>query len=110
MNKKTEDAEKTLSQAFTDINALMQKAKDLVCRSNKTRETSLRGRIVTLWYKVVLADKFAAIQKAEEKAGSEGDAPEDQEFRNFLVSMGITSPVTKYDGITVSFQNSELIC
>jgi len=70
LNKKTEDAEKTLSQAFTDINALMQKAKELV----------------------VLADKFAALQKAE---GEEGGTPEEQEYRNFLVSMGIVSPVTK---------------
>jgi hypothetical protein len=33
MNKKTEDADKTLSQAFTDINALIAKAKELVLSS-----------------------------------------------------------------------------
>jgi hypothetical protein len=41
---------------------------------------------------VALADKFAAMQK---DGGEEGTA-EEQEFRDFLVSMGIVSPVTKY--------------
>lgn len=41
---------------------------------------------------VALSDKFSAIQKAE---GGGGGTTEEQEFRDFLVSMGITSPVTK---------------
>ena len=37
LNKKSEDAEKTLSQAFTDIKALMDKAKELVCKGEMKR-------------------------------------------------------------------------
>jgi len=69
ITKNKEDTEKTLSQAFTDSEALLRKAKDLVA----------------------LADKFASMQK---ESGEEGTA-EEQEFRDFLVSMGIVSPVTK---------------
>ena len=43
---------------------------------------------------MVLADKFAALQNAAGDGGS--GSQEEQEFRDFLVSMGIVSPVTKY--------------
>jgi len=74
LNKKAEDTEKSLSEAFTDLNALMQKAKEMVA----------------------LAERFAAAQERERKENKEstGNA-EDMAFRSYLVQMGIASPVTK---------------
>jgi ESCRT-II complex subunit VPS36 len=63
---KARETDKTIQQAFTDINALMEKAKDLV----------------------LLAEKFATQQSKESKN-------EDTELRSVLISMGISSPVTK---------------
>jgi len=65
---KSKETDKTLQQAFTDINALMEKAKDMVG----------------------LAEKIQAIL-SKENSGNEAD----NELRSVLISIGIQSPVTK---------------
>jgi len=65
---KSKETDKTLQQAFTDINALMEKAKDMVG----------------------LAEKIQAIL-SKENTGNEAD----NELRSVLISIGIQSPVTK---------------
>jgi len=74
LNKKAEETDKSLSQSFSDLSALMQKAKEMVA----------------------LAERFATAQQKEskEKEGKE-KSEEDEEFRNYLLQMGISSPVTK---------------
>jgi len=64
--KKAKDTDQTLQQAFSDISALMDKAKDMVA----------------------IAEKIATTASKENKE-------EDSELRSVLLSMGISSPVTK---------------
>lgn len=74
LNKKAEETDKSLSQAFSDLNALMQKAKEMVA----------------------LAEKFSSAQERERKENKETTSnAEDMEFRSYLLQMGIASPVTK---------------
>eukprot|EP01133_Synstelium_polycarpum_P008981 gene8981-10535_t len=82
MNKKTEDTDKALSEAFTDLSALMDKAKDMVVLSDKLR---------------------TAIEKQKKDNESSN---EEEEFRSFLVQMGIAAPVTK---ATVTTYKTEVI-
>jgi len=74
LNKKAEETDNSLSRAFTDLNALMLKAKEMVA----------------------LAERFSAAQEREQKEnkGSTSNV-EDMEFRSYLLQMGIASPVTK---------------
>ncbi|EGC29761.1 hypothetical protein DICPUDRAFT_42424 [Dictyostelium purpureum] len=74
MNKKTEENDKLLTEAFSDLNALMEKAKDMVTLSEKLKIT---------------------LDKKTNSATSTGDTSEEEEFRSFLMQMGIESPVTK---------------
>lgn len=63
---RTKETDSVLQQAFTDLNSLMEKAKDMVALSER----------LTL-----------QLQKES------GDATD--EFKSMLISMGISSPVTK---------------
>ncbi|KAF2074056.1 hypothetical protein CYY_004625 [Polysphondylium violaceum] len=72
MNKKTQETDKLLNEAFTDLSALMDKAKDMVTLSQKL--------------------KLTLEKKDQEKSSS---TSEEEEFRTFLLEMGIESPVTK---------------
>lgn len=67
---KAKETDQTLQQAFTDLGALMDKAKDVVG----------------------IAEKLAQLSK--EKKEEEGQE-EDNELRSMLISIGIASPVTK---------------
>ncbi|KAN0029079.1 hypothetical protein ACTFIV_010949 [Dictyostelium citrinum] len=71
MNKKTLENDKLLSESFSDLNILMEKAKDMVTLSEKLK--------ITL----------------EKKTGTSTSTEEEEEFRSFLLEMGIESPVTK---------------
>ncbi|EGG22141.1 vacuolar protein sorting 36 [Cavenderia fasciculata] len=74
MNKRTEETDKVLSEAFTDLNALMEKAKDMVTLSEKLK---------------------TAMDKQLKKEGDPSYSAEEDEFRSFLLHMGINTPVTK---------------
>ncbi|KYQ90246.1 vacuolar protein sorting 36 [Tieghemostelium lacteum] len=73
INDKTQQTDKILNEAFSDLNALMDKAKDMVTLSEKLR--------ITL-------DK-------KTKDSSTAITEEEDEFKSFLLQMGIESPVTK---------------
>jgi ESCRT-II complex subunit VPS36 len=68
---KAKETDQALQQAFSDLTALMDKAKDLV----------------------VIAEKLSQ-QQAKEKTPDSQE--EDSELKSMLVSIGISSPVTKY--------------
>jgi len=76
MNKKTAETDKLLNEAFSDLTALMDKAKDMVNLSQKL--------------------KITLEKKDQEKSSSTStEEKEEEEFRTFLLEMGIESPVTK---------------
>lgn len=61
-------ARKALNEAFQDLDSLMEKAKEMVH----------------------LAEKFSEKMKSKQK-----ESAEDAEFKDWLITMGIASPVTK---------------
>ncbi|KAJ7569596.1 hypothetical protein O6H91_01G085500 [Diphasiastrum complanatum] len=71
-----EEADKNLQDAFHDLNALMAKAKDMVVLAEKIRSKLLGG-------------SGGQSMVDEEEPGSK------QEMQDWLLSVGITSPVTK---------------
>lgn len=72
VESKTKETDVALAQAFSDLNTLMEKAREMVALSER----------LTL--------------QLQKESGDVGD-----EFKSMLVSMGISSPVTKY---FISFQ------
>ncbi|KAL6041296.1 Vacuolar protein-sorting-associated protein 36 [Balamuthia mandrillaris] len=72
MDEKAKRTENSLAQAFTDLNALMAMAKDMVA----------------------LAQRFKAETLSSSSSASEDDAAQ-QQFGEYLLSMGIASPVTR---------------
>lgn len=62
-------ARKALNEAFQDLDSLMEKAKEMVH----------------------LAEKFSEKMKSKQK-----ESAEDAEFKDWLITMGIASPVTKW--------------
>ena len=71
IDTKNQETSKTLQQAFSDVNALKEKAKDIVN----------------------IAEKINA-KLQQEKSGE--NSQEESELRSMLISIGIASPVTKY--------------
>eukprot|EP01132_Coremiostelium_polycephalum_P005331 gene5331-6649_t len=71
INKKSEETDKVLAEAFTDLSALMDKAKDMVKLSERLKLT------------------------LDKQSKDSTSTPEEEEFRTFLLQMGIESPVTK---------------
>ncbi|PKA50525.1 Vacuolar protein sorting-associated protein 36 [Apostasia shenzhenica] len=69
-----ESTDKSLQEAFHDLNALMSKAKEMVALAEKMRQKLLSG---------------SAAQANDEELGSK------QEMQDWLLSVGIVSPVTK---------------
>ncbi|KAK9103589.1 hypothetical protein Sjap_020843 [Stephania japonica] len=72
-----ESTDKTLQDAFLDLNALMSKAKEMVVLAEKMRQKLLSG----------LANQANAVK--DEEMGSK------QEMQDWMLSVGIASPVTK---------------
>ncbi|RDD39386.1 Vacuolar protein-sorting-associated protein 36 [Trichoplax sp. H2] len=70
IEQKQKETQSTISQAFSDLNALMDKAKEMVA----------------------IADRVA--KKIEEKKGQLSD-DETVQFKSYLLSMGINDPVTR---------------
>jgi len=70
VDAKSKETDQTLQQAFTDLTALMEKAKDLVGIAEK-------------------------LSQQQNKDSSEEGNQEDSELRSMLISIGISSPVTK---------------
>ncbi|XP_028397949.1 vacuolar protein-sorting-associated protein 36-like [Dendronephthya gigantea] len=83
LEEKSRATDKTISQAFKDLDGLMEKAKEMVA----------------------LADKFAS--KIEEKKGS---ITEDETilFKSYLLSVGISNPVTRETHGTGTTYHNEL--
>ncbi|XP_020583943.1 vacuolar protein sorting-associated protein 36 [Phalaenopsis equestris] len=71
-----ESTDKSLQDAFQDLNALMSKAKEMVALAEKMRQKLLSG-------------SAAQANANEEEMGSK------QEMQDWLLSVGIVSPVTK---------------
>jgi ESCRT-II complex subunit VPS36 len=71
MEEKKHATDKQMSQAFQDLDGLIEKAKDMV----------------------TLADRFAS--KLEEKQGSISE-DETIAFKSYLLSIGIANPVTRF--------------
>lgn len=72
-----ESTDKSLQDAFQDLNALMSKAKEMVTLAEKMRLKLLAG------------------PATEHKATQEDDTTSKQEMQDWLLSVGIASPVTK---------------
>ncbi|XP_057830294.2 vacuolar protein sorting-associated protein 36 isoform X2 [Cryptomeria japonica] len=72
-----EETDKSLHEAFQDLNALMSKAKDMVMLAEKMRTKLLAG------------------STGQSSAGNDDEMGTKQEIQDWLLSVGIASPVTK---------------
>ncbi|KAF8403479.1 hypothetical protein HHK36_011583 [Tetracentron sinense] len=72
-----ESTDKSLQDAFQDLNALMSKAKDMVMLAEKMRQKLLSG------------------STAQANATNDEEMGSKQEMQDWLLSVGIASPVTK---------------
>ncbi|KAJ9175361.1 hypothetical protein P3X46_013925 [Hevea brasiliensis] len=72
-----ESTDKSLQEAFQDLNALMSKAKEMVMLAEKMRQKLLSG------------------SNSETNAGNNEEMGSKEEMQDWLLSVGIISPVTK---------------
>lgn len=72
-----ENTDKSLHDAFQDLNALMSKAKEMVSLAEKMRL------------------KLLSTTSAQQENANDGDMGSKQEMQDWLLSVGIASPVTK---------------
>ncbi|XP_037494526.1 vacuolar protein sorting-associated protein 36 isoform X2 [Jatropha curcas] len=75
--EKWESTDKSLQEAFQDLNALMSKAKEMVMLAEKMRQKLLSG------------------SNSHSGAGNDEEMGSKEEMQDWLLSVGIISPVTK---------------
>eukprot|EP00897_Mesotaenium_endlicherianum_P010671 jgi/Mesen1/9632/ME000669S09071 len=90
-----EATDKTLQEAFSDLNALMAKAKDLVPIAERIRAKLVAPPAGSSGGGGGGAAGGAAGGGEEEPAGPGGSSQEQQEMQDYLLRVGIVSPVTK---------------
>lgn len=72
-----ESTDKSLQEAFHDLNALMRKAKEMVILAEKMRQKLLSG------------------SSSQSSSGNDEEMGSKEEIQDWLLSVGIVSPVTK---------------
>ncbi|KAF9675056.1 hypothetical protein SADUNF_Sadunf10G0191800 [Salix dunnii] len=72
-----ESTDKSLQEAFHDLNALMRKAKEMVILAEKMRQKLLSG------------------SSSQSSSGNDEEMGSKEEMQDWLLSVGIVSPVTK---------------
>ncbi|KAJ6983702.1 LOW QUALITY PROTEIN: vacuolar protein sorting-associated protein 36-like [Populus alba x Populus x berolinensis] len=72
-----ESTDKSLQEAFHDLNALMRKAKEMVILAEKMRQKLLSG------------------SSSQSNSGNDEEMGSKEEMQDWLLSVGIVSPVTK---------------
>uniref|UniRef100_A0A6M2EQK7 Vacuolar protein-sorting-associated protein 36 n=1 Tax=Populus davidiana TaxID=266767 RepID=A0A6M2EQK7_9ROSI len=75
--EKWESTDKSLQEAFHDLNALMRKAKEMVILAEKMRQKLLSG------------------SSSQSSSGNDEEMGSKEEMQDWLLSVGIVSPVTK---------------